>query len=316
MSVSSESVHRLLRPAQPLAVVVLLAQICTGTLVVTLTVLASTHLAAFDLSLVVASGTALLAIAVLDAERDRTILPRESWPTLRSRAFVWGAVVLFASGPLVFVALIVDRFAPPSVVLVGALALSTTGWGLAAYTKLRVHPFWLPRPRDEEAELGTAIGALFLTAIIVAAWVLTLIDQAFGNGPSPSSLTQGGSFLLSMLASLVAASIVLVPLMFKRALRQSSSTATQVAFGVVAVPLALLVLLPMARWGHAMPAFVPAYTAESAGRVFLAAVLALTVVEFFRQRSMGDQHLDGLPAEPAAPPEKPAKRAPSGRRSR
>lgn len=284
MSVQSETWHRTLRPATPLAAAVMLTQVCTGTLVVAMAVLLVPRLVAFELVLLFASGLTLAAIAVRDAERDRSILPRERWPSWRARAMVWLSVVIFVSGPLVLTALAVERFAPQPIAIAVVVGVSTLGWALTAYKKLHVDALWLPRPRDEEAEAGLSIGALVLTATLVVGWMLIRIEATFDGGPLPSSLSAGMGFLLSVASTLIVGLGLLLPMAMKWTLRGSTPIATHWALAALLLPVAVLVLLPMHRWGQPLPEFIPAYTSAMAGRVFLSAVLAFSIVEFVRSR--------------------------------
>jgi hypothetical protein len=230
------------------------------------------------------SGMGLITIGVRDAERDRTLLPRDAWPSFRSRAIVWLSVILFTSSPLVFIALLIDRFAGGAFVTGAAVAASCAGWGVTSYRKLRFDQVWLPRPADEEVEAGLAAGALLLSSVLLAAWMLVRTDVAFGYGPLPARISAAGGVALSLLATIVAAGTCLVPLLAWRAAKGRSTITLHTALGVLYVPICLLLLLPMARWGHPAPSIVPVYTAEMAGRVLLAAVLAFGVVEYLRKR--------------------------------
>ena len=284
MSARSQSLHQTLRPTQPIAVGFMLGQICTGTLAIAFAALVTSYIDGFTLALLIVSGMGLITIGVRDAERDRTLLPRDAWPSFKSRAIVWLSVILFTASPLVFIALLVDRFAGGTFVTGAAVTVSCAGWGVTSYRKLRFDQLWLPRPADEEVEAGLAVGALLLSAVLVSGWLLVRTDLAFGYGPLPSGVGAAGGVALSLLATIVAAGACLVPLLVWQVAKSRSTLTLHVALGVLYVPICLLLLLPMARWGHPTPWIVPVYTAEMAGRVLLAAVLAFGVVEYLRKR--------------------------------
>ena len=71
MSLRSPGLDSVLRPAQRLAIAIMLAQIFAGVLALTSVLLLRDRLAIFDLALLAASGAVLIGLAILDSERDR-----------------------------------------------------------------------------------------------------------------------------------------------------------------------------------------------------------------------------------------------------
>ena len=284
MSLRSPSLDRVLRPAQPLAIAIMLAQVFAGVLALTSAVLLRGRLSAFDLALLGASGVGLVVLAILDSERDRLGLGPLRDQSLKSNAMMWGAMLMFAGGPPISAALLIDRFWATAALVTFAITGSLIGWGITAMSRLRVDPVWLPRPREEEIEGGLALGALLLAATLSIGWLLVRADATFGHGPLPASLAPITGVILTYVAAMAAGFGSLIALSVGRITVGHTPLVRKVALTVLLAPVGLLILLPLYRFGSAESAFIPVYAAAMPGKVFLSAVLAVGLFEVARHR--------------------------------
>ncbi len=273
-----------LRPAQRLAIAIMLAQIFAGVLALTSVLLLRDRLAIFDLALLAASGAVLIGLAILDSERDRLGLGPMREQSLMSNAMMWGAMIIFAGGPPISAALLINRFWATAALVTFAITGLLIGWGITATARLRTDAVWLPRPKEEELEAGLALGALLLAVTLSIGWFLVRIDAAFGHGPLPASLAPLGGVILTYIAAIVAGLGSLIALSVGRLAAGHTPLVTKVALSVLLVPIGLLLLFPLYRFGAPEPAFVPVYASAMPGKVFLSAVLAVGLFEVARRR--------------------------------
>ena len=275
---------RVLRPAQPLAIAKMLAQIFAGVLALTSVLVLHARLAVFDLLLLAAGGVVLIGLAVLDSERDRIGLGPLREQSFWSNAGMWTAMLVFAGGPPIFTVLFINRFWATSALVIFAIAGLLVGWGITATARLKADPVWLPRPREEELEAGLALGALLLAVTLSIAWFLVRVDASFGHGPLPTSLAPVGGVVLTYVAAMVAGLGSLIALSVGRLTGDHTELVTKVALGVLLVPVGLLLLFPLYRFGAPDSSLIPIYASAMPGKVFLSAVMAIGLFEVVRHR--------------------------------
>ena len=129
------------------------------------------------------------------------------------------------------------------------------------------------KTRAQQLTIAFAIAALLLALLLISAYVADRVDGALGHGPLPSGLGSGRAFLATLLAGAMAAVSGGATLIGLRQAKYSAPQQAWVVYALVALPLVVLLLVPLQLYGAGTFVGLPDWLVGVPGRM----VLAVTV---------------------------------------
>ena len=129
------------------------------------------------------------------------------------------------------------------------------------------------KTRAQQLTIAFAIAALLLVLLLISAYVADRVDGALGHGPLPSGLGSGRAFLATLLAGAMAAVSGGATLIGLRQAKYSAPQQAWVVYALVALPLVVLLLVPLQLYGASTFVGLPDWLVGVPGRM----VLAVTV---------------------------------------
>ena len=105
------------------------------------------------------------------------------------------------------------------------------------------------KTRAQQLIIAFTIAALLLVLLLISAYVADRVDGALGHGPLPSGLGSGRAFLATLLAGAMAAVAGGATLVGLRQAKYSAPQQAWVVYALVALPLVVLLLVPLQLYG-------------------------------------------------------------------
>lgn len=129
------------------------------------------------------------------------------------------------------------------------------------------------KTRAQQLAIAFAIAAILLVLLLISAYVADRVDGALGHGPLPSGLGSGRAFLATLLAGAMAAVAGGATLIGLRQAKYSAPQQAWIVYALVALPLVVLLLVPLQLHGAGTFIGLPDWLVGVPGRM----VLAVTV---------------------------------------
>ncbi len=129
------------------------------------------------------------------------------------------------------------------------------------------------KTRAQQLIIAFTIAALLLVLLLISAYIADRVDGALGHGPLPSGLGSGRAFLATLLAGAMAAVSGGATLVGLRQAKYSAPQQAWVVYALVALPLVVLLLVPLQLYGAGTFVGLPDWLVGVPGRM----VLAVTV---------------------------------------